>query len=72
LHGVPCGAYSRSENSHPVLAKQTDRVCANTKPHSQKDIHLGDGDGLYLRVRPCGTRAWVVDYVGMAIAEYLL
>lgn len=45
------------------MAKLTDRACANTKPHTHKDIHLGDGDGLYLRIRPGGTRAWMVDYV---------
>lgn len=45
------------------MAKLTDRACATTKPHPQKDLHLGDGDGLYLRIRPGGTRAWVVDYV---------
>ena len=44
------------------MAKLTDRACATTKPHPQKDLHLGDGDGLYLRIRPGGTRAWVVDY----------
>jgi len=45
------------------MAKLTDRACTNTKPQSDRDVLLGDGEGLYLRVRPGGSRVWIVDYL---------
>lgn len=45
------------------MAKLTDRTCANTKPKSSGDVLLGDGDGLYLRIRTGGAKVWIVDYL---------
>lgn len=45
------------------MAKLSDRACTNTKPQSDRDVLLGDGEGLYLRVRPGGSRVWIVDYL---------
>lgn len=44
----------------PKLASVT---CETTKPNPNgKDRLLGDGDGLFLRIRPQGTKTWVVEY----------
>lgn len=45
------------------MAKLFDRACSNTKPKPDRDVLLGDGEGLYLRIRPGGTRVWIVDYL---------
>src|SRR5437762_3558679 len=45
------------------MPKLTDATCKTTKPRDSGDILLGDGNGLYLRIRPGGTRVWVVDYL---------
>jgi len=37
------------------------QTCETVKP-SIRDRMLGDGDGLFLRVRPHGTKTWVVEY----------
>lgn len=37
-------------------------TCETAKPDPKRDRLLGDGDGLYLRVRPHGTKTWVIDY----------
>ena len=49
--------------SHPIMPKLTDATCKTIKPHASGDVLLGDGNGLYLRVRPGGTRVWFVDYL---------
>ena len=41
--------------------KLTDSKLRTTKPEA-KEYNLGDGDGLYLRVKPNGTRLWVFNY----------
>jgi Arm DNA-binding domain len=39
------------------------RSCETAKPNaSAKDRLLGDGDGLFLRVRPSGTKTWNIEY----------
>jgi len=39
------------------------KSCESAKPSSNAgDRLLGDGDGLFLRVRPHGTKTWVVEY----------
>lgn len=38
-------------------------TCETSKPDKKRDRLLGDGDGLFLRVRPHGTKTWVVEYV---------
>lgn len=38
-------------------------TCETVKPDPKRDRLLGDGDGLFLRVRPHGTKTWVVEYV---------
>jgi integrase len=45
------------------VPKLTDTACKNTKSKPDRDVLLGDGNGLYLRIRPGGTRAWFVDYL---------
>lgn len=40
----------------------TDIACKDTKPAPTGDVLLGDANGLYLRIRPGGTRVWVIDY----------
>jgi integrase len=38
-------------------------ACETVKANPARDRLIGDGDGLYLRVRPNGTKTWVVEYV---------
>jgi len=45
------------------MAKLSARTCETAKPDpSRKDRLLGDGDGLFLRVRPHGTKTWIIEY----------
>lgn len=37
-------------------------TCQTAKPDKHRDRLLGDGDGLFLRVRPNGTKTWLVEY----------
>lgn len=37
-------------------------TCKTAKPDPKRDRLLGDGDGLFLRVRPNGTKTWVSEY----------
>jgi len=37
------------------------RACETVKP-SIRDRMIGDGDGLFLRVRPHGTKTWLIEY----------
>ena len=37
-------------------------TCETAKRDSKRDRLLGDGDGLFLRVRPHGTKTWVIEY----------
>ncbi|MGH8663116.1 MAG: Arm DNA-binding domain-containing protein [Burkholderiales bacterium] len=38
--------------------------CFNAKPDRKgRDRMLGDGDGLFLRIRAHGTRTWVIEYL---------
>lgn len=41
--------------------KLTDSKLRTAKPEA-KEYSLGDGDGLYLRVKPNGARLWVFNY----------
>jgi integrase len=45
------------------VPKLTDATCQKTKPSRDRDVLLGDGNGLFLRIRPGGARVWTVDYV---------
>jgi len=38
-------------------------TCETAKPEKKRDRLLGDGDGLFLRVRSHGTKTWLVEYV---------
>lgn len=37
-------------------------TCETAKPDLKRDRLIGDGDGLFLRVRPHGTKTWVIEY----------
>lgn len=37
-------------------------TCESAKPDKGRDRLLGDGDGLFLRVRPHGTKTWLVEF----------
>ncbi|AAZ98628.1 hypothetical protein Tbd_2675 [Thiobacillus denitrificans ATCC 25259] len=37
-------------------------TCDTVKPDPKRDRLLGDGDGLFLRIRPHGTKTWVIEY----------
>ena len=37
-------------------------TCETTKADPKRDRLLGDGHGLFLRVRPHGTKTWVIEY----------
>src|SRR6266567_2637862 len=46
-----------------AMSKLSARTCETAKAStSAMDRLLGDGDGLFLRVRPNGTKTWVVEY----------
>lgn len=38
-------------------------TCETVKPDPKRDRLIGDGDGLFLRVRPHGTKTWVIEYL---------
>lgn len=37
-------------------------TCESAKPDKARDRLLGDGGGLFLRVRPHGTKTWLIEY----------
>ena len=37
-------------------------TCETAKPDPKRDRLIGDGDGLFLRVRPHGTKTWMIEY----------
>lgn len=44
------------------MGKLTSMTCENAKPDKSRDRLLGDGDGLFLRIRPNGTKTWAIEY----------
>lgn len=44
------------------MGKLSAVTCETAKPDPKRDRLLGDGDGLFLRIRPHGTKTWVVEY----------
>lgn len=44
------------------MAKLTSKSCESAKPIPGRDLLLGDGDGLSLRIRPNGNKTWMVEY----------
>lgn len=44
------------------MGKLAATTCETAKPDANRDRLLGDGDGLFLRVRPHGTKTWVIEY----------
>lgn len=44
------------------MKRLTSATCEAAKPDEKRDRLIGDGDGLFLRVRPHGTKTWVVEY----------
>lgn len=45
------------------MAKLSAISCETAKPDKKRDRLLGDGDGLFLRIRPHGTKTWVIEYL---------
>lgn len=45
------------------MGKLAATTCETAKPTPGKDRILRDGDGLMLRIRPNGTKTWVVEYL---------
>lgn len=45
------------------MGKLAATTCEKAKPTPGKDNILSDGDGLFLRIRPNGTRTWFIEYV---------
>ena len=44
------------------MAKLSARTCEAAKPLPERDRLLGDRDGLFLRIRPSGSKTWLVEY----------
>lgn len=44
------------------MGKLAATSCETAKPDPKRDRLLGDGDGLFLRVRPHGTKTWMIEY----------
>jgi hypothetical protein len=44
------------------MGKLAATSCETAKSDPKRDRLLGDGDGLLLRVRPHGTKTWVIEY----------
>jgi len=44
------------------MGKLSAVTCESAKPDKSRDRLLGDGDGLFLRVRPHGTKTWLIEY----------
>lgn len=44
------------------MAKLAAVTCETVKPNKARDRLVGDGDGLFLRIRPNGTKTWVIEY----------
>jgi len=45
-----------------MAKKLSATACETVKANPARDRLVGDGDGLYLRVRPHGTKTWVIEY----------
>jgi hypothetical protein len=45
------------------MTKLTAMACDKAKSFQDRDRLLADGDGLSLRIRPNGTKTWVIEYV---------
>lgn len=44
------------------MGKRAAITFETAKPDPARDRMLGDGDGLFMRIRPHGTKTWVVEY----------
>ncbi len=44
------------------MSKLAAVTCENSKPSKGGDRLLGDGDGLFLRIRANGTKTWIIEY----------
>jgi len=44
------------------MGKLTEASCETSKPRKDRDKLIGDADGLFLRIRPQGTKTWIVEY----------
>jgi integrase len=45
-----------------MAKKLSSTTCETVKANPIRDRLIGDGDSLYLRVRPHGTKTWVIEY----------
>ena len=57
-----------------VMGKLAVTSCENAKPGKARDRLMGDGDGLFLRIRPHGTKTcWLIEYTfGSARRKYTI
>jgi hypothetical protein len=44
------------------MGKLSTVSCEAVKSDPERDRLLGDGDGLFLRIRPHGTKTWIIEY----------
>jgi hypothetical protein len=44
------------------MARLADKTCETAKPLPGRELLLRDGDGLNPRIRPNGTKTWVIEY----------
>lgn len=44
------------------MGKTASATYEKAKPDPERDRMIGDGDGLYMRIRPHGAKTWVVEY----------
>lgn len=44
------------------MGKTASATYDKAKPDPERDRMIGDGDGLYMRIRPHGAKTWVVEY----------
>ncbi len=44
------------------MGKRAATTFESAKPDPSRDRLLGDGDGLFMRIRPHGTKTWIIEY----------
>jgi hypothetical protein len=62
LSAVTCDKTTWAKEKHKADQRNISLGKEIGKPDQKNDILLGDGDGLFLRIRPNNTKTWVVEY----------